>query len=155
MDLSLTMEHLTRWVGSSSSTFSQPFYRSSTSPDYPTREKIWKSWSCASNCQSCNANVTPIKPNRVEKITLAVLTARLKRTTHRSTNQLRDVIRIFQPEIILRWYRELVRRKEDQNDRTRTNTRSARLYPESREKVSARFHPILRDAIEIHHGFIF
>jgi len=98
---------------------------------------------------------SPIKPDRVEKITLAVLTARLKRTTHRSTNQLRDVIRIFQPEIILRWYRELVRRKKDQNDRTRTNTRSARDYPESREKVSARFHPILRDAIEIHHGFIF
>jgi hypothetical protein len=45
---------------------------------------------------------SPIKPNRVEKITLAVLTARLKRTTHRSANQLRDVIRIFQPETILR-----------------------------------------------------
>jgi hypothetical protein len=54
---------------------------------------------------------SPIKPNRVEKITLAVLTARLKRTTHRSANQLRDVIRIFQPETILRWHRELVRRK--------------------------------------------
>ena len=54
---------------------------------------------------------SPINPNRVEKITLAVLTARLKRTTHRSTNQLRDVIRIFQPETILRWHRELVRRK--------------------------------------------
>jgi len=54
---------------------------------------------------------SPIQPNRVEKITLAVLTARLKRTTHRSTNQLRDVIRIFQPETILRWHRELVRRK--------------------------------------------
>jgi hypothetical protein len=31
---------------------------------------------------------SPIKPNRVGKITLAVLTARRKRTTHRSTNQL-------------------------------------------------------------------
>jgi hypothetical protein len=54
---------------------------------------------------------SPLKPNRVEKITLAVLTARLKRTTPRSTNQLQDVIRIFQPETILRWHRELVRRK--------------------------------------------
>lgn len=54
---------------------------------------------------------SPIKPNRVEKITLAVLTARLKRITHRSSNQLRDIIRIFQPETILRWHRELVRRK--------------------------------------------
>jgi len=54
---------------------------------------------------------SPIKPSRVEKITLAVLTARLKRITHRSANQLRDMIRIFQPETILRWHRELVRRK--------------------------------------------
>ena len=54
---------------------------------------------------------SPIRPNRVEKITLAVLTARLKRITHRSANQLRDSIRIFQPETILRWHRELVRRK--------------------------------------------
>ena len=53
---------------------------------------------------------SPIQPNRVEKITLAVLTARLKRITHRSANQLRDIIRIFQPETILRWHRELVRR---------------------------------------------
>jgi len=54
---------------------------------------------------------SPIKLNRVEKITLAVLTARLKSITHRSANQLRDIIRIFQPETILRWHRELVRRK--------------------------------------------
>jgi len=53
----------------------------------------------------------PIKPNRVEKITLAVLTAALKRISHRSANQLRDVIRIFQPETVLRWHRELVRWK--------------------------------------------
>jgi putative transposase len=54
---------------------------------------------------------SPIKLNRVEKITLAVLTARLKSISHRSANQLRDVIRIFQSETILRWHRELVRRK--------------------------------------------
>jgi hypothetical protein len=54
---------------------------------------------------------SPIKPNHVEKITLAVLTTRLKRITHWSANQLRDVIRIFQPETILRWHCELVRRK--------------------------------------------
>lgn len=52
-----------------------------------------------------------INPKPVEKLTLAVLTARLKRITHRSSNQLRDVIRIFQPETVLRWHRELVRRK--------------------------------------------
>ena len=49
---------------------------------------------------------SPIQPNRVEKITLAVLAARLKRITHRSANQLRDIIRIFQPETILPCHRD-------------------------------------------------
>ena len=42
---------------------------------------------------------------------LAVLTTKIKRISHQSTNQLRESIRIFQPETILRWHRELVRRK--------------------------------------------
>ena len=54
---------------------------------------------------------TPLKPPRVEKLTLAVLVAKMKQGTHRSINQLRDLIRIFQPETVLRWQRELVRRK--------------------------------------------
>jgi putative transposase len=53
----------------------------------------------------------PIKPSKIEKLTLAVLTNKLKRTTHQTANQLRDVIRIFEPETVLRWHRELVRRK--------------------------------------------
>ena len=53
----------------------------------------------------------PLKPNRAEKLTLAVLTARLKLLTLRSANQLQTVIRIFQPETVLRWHQELVRRK--------------------------------------------
>ena len=53
----------------------------------------------------------PIKPNKIEKLTLGVLTNKLKRTTHQTANQLRDVIRIFQPETVLRWHRELVRKK--------------------------------------------
>ena len=44
-------------------------------------------------------------------MTLAILATKLKRTTHQTANQLRDVIRIFQPETVLRWHRELVRRK--------------------------------------------
>lgn len=52
-----------------------------------------------------------IKPNRAEKLFLAVLTARLKKATNRPASQLRDVIRICQPETVLRWHRELVRRK--------------------------------------------
>ena len=53
----------------------------------------------------------PIKPNRIEKMTLAVLANKIKQTSHQSTNKLRDVIRIFQPETVLRWHRELVRKK--------------------------------------------
>ena len=53
----------------------------------------------------------PVKPNRVEKMTLAVLTKKLKQSTNRSTGQLYDVIRIIKPETVIRWHRELVRRK--------------------------------------------
>lgn len=53
----------------------------------------------------------PIRPSRVEKLTLAVLTYKLKHVTNRTTNQLRGIIRIFQPETVLRWHRELVRKK--------------------------------------------
>jgi hypothetical protein len=72
--------------------------------------KIWKSLSYASSYPSCKCN-PPIKPRHAEKMTLAVLAAKLKEFTQRPTSQLQDVIRIFKPETILRWYGELVRRK--------------------------------------------
>ncbi len=53
----------------------------------------------------------PIKPSHAEKMTLAVLTTKLKEVTQRSASQLQDIIRIFKPETVLRWHRELVRRK--------------------------------------------
>ena len=53
----------------------------------------------------------PVKPNRAEKLTLAVLTKKLRQSTNHSARHLRDVIRIVQPETVLRWHRELVRRK--------------------------------------------
>ena len=53
----------------------------------------------------------PIKPTRTEKLILAVLVHKLKQQTHRSTQQLQEIVRIFQPETVLRWHRELVRRK--------------------------------------------
>jgi putative transposase len=53
----------------------------------------------------------PIKPSRIEKMTPAVLTTKLKNLTHRPTHQHRIVIHIFQPETVLRWHRELVRKK--------------------------------------------
>ena len=42
---------------------------------------------------------------------MAVLFAKLKQITSNPVNQLGVIIRIFQPETVLRWHRELVRRK--------------------------------------------
>ena len=53
----------------------------------------------------------PIRPNRAEKATLALLTAQLKQNTQRTIRQLGDVIRIVRPETVIRWHRELVRRR--------------------------------------------
>lgn len=53
----------------------------------------------------------PIKPNKVEKVTLAQLTAKLEKSSNRLIQQLGDVIRIVQPETVIRWHRELVHRK--------------------------------------------
>ena len=52
-----------------------------------------------------------IRLSKVEKLTVAVLAAKLKATTKQSTAGLRQVIRLFQPETVLKWHRELVRRK--------------------------------------------
>ena len=54
---------------------------------------------------------SPLKPSRAEKLTLAVLVARLKQCTQQPASQLGHIIRIFQPETVLRWHRDLVRRK--------------------------------------------
>ena len=53
----------------------------------------------------------PVRPSRIEKLTMAVVAAKLKATTKHSTAQLREVIRLFQPETVLKWHRDLVRRK--------------------------------------------
>ena len=58
-----------------------------------------------------NQDHQPVCATRFEKLTLAVIAARLKELTHRSTSQLGEFIRLFQPETVLGWHRELVRRK--------------------------------------------
>ena len=53
----------------------------------------------------------PMCPSRIEKLTLAVVTAKLKTVSQRSAAGLRDTLLLFQPETVLKWHRELVRRK--------------------------------------------
>ena len=53
----------------------------------------------------------PVKVSNAKKLALAVLTKKLKTVSNRSTSQLRNVVRIFQPETVFKWHRELVRRK--------------------------------------------
>ena len=52
-----------------------------------------------------------IKPNRIEKLTLAVLVSRLKQETNCSANHLRVTLRLFSPRTVFRWHQELVKRK--------------------------------------------
>lgn len=53
----------------------------------------------------------PLRLSRVEKLTLAVLLAQLKIRTGQTVHQLRQMMRIFQPETVLKWHRDMVRRK--------------------------------------------
>lgn len=53
----------------------------------------------------------PLRVSRAEKLILAVLTTKLKSITHRTTRQLHNVIRIFQPATVIRWHHEVVRLK--------------------------------------------
>jgi putative transposase len=52
-----------------------------------------------------------VRPSKEEKWSLAVLAAALKKRGRLTTNQLGSVIRIFKPETVIGWHRELVRRK--------------------------------------------
>src|SRR5476649_1112000 len=53
----------------------------------------------------------PLRISRVEKLTLAVLSSQLKAVTGWPVKQFGKVLRIFQPETVFKWHRELVRRK--------------------------------------------
>ena len=58
----------------------------------------------------------PVRANRVERMTLAVLAGRLKKQTNRPVNQFKNIIRLVQPETVFRWHRDLVRRKWTQEN---------------------------------------
>jgi putative transposase len=59
----------------------------------------------------------PVRANRAERMTLAVLANRLKQQTGRPANQFRQLIRLVQPETVFRWHRDLVRRKWTQENK--------------------------------------
>jgi len=74
----------------------------------------------------------PLHLSRAEKLTLAVLTAHLKSVTSWPMKQFSRVLRIFQPETVFKWHRELVRYKwtfpsRRQRGRPRTNRDIERL----------------------------
>jgi hypothetical protein len=65
----------------------------------------------------------PVRANRAERMTLAVLAGKLKHQTGRPAKQFQRLIRLVQPETVFRWHRDLVRRKwtqESQGKRGRT-----------------------------------
>jgi hypothetical protein len=53
----------------------------------------------------------PPRLTRSEKLALAVLTTKLKQVSRRSSHQLQPIVRLFKPETVLRWHRDLVARK--------------------------------------------
>ncbi len=53
----------------------------------------------------------PPRLSRWEKLTLAVLTAKLTHLTAGPRARLDQVLLLFKPETVLKWHRELVRRK--------------------------------------------
>jgi putative transposase len=74
----------------------------------------------------------PLHVSRAEKLTLAMLAAQLKSVTGWPVKQFGKVLRIFQPETVFKWHRELVRRKwtypsHRQRGRPRTNQEIERL----------------------------
>ena len=58
----------------------------------------------------------PVRANRAERMTLAVLAGKLKKQTNRPASQFRHIIRLVQPETVFRWHRNLVRCKWTQEN---------------------------------------
>ncbi len=86
----------------------------------------------------------PIKPNRAEKLTLAVLSANLKKQTKRPAKQFRSLIRIFQPETVFGWHRQLVKRKWTHPKKSKVGR------PPTTDKVKAL---VVRLALENYWGY--
>jgi putative transposase len=53
----------------------------------------------------------PVRASRVERLTLTMITVKLVSSGGRTVKQLRQVVRIFQPQTVLGWHRQLVKHK--------------------------------------------
>jgi putative transposase len=53
----------------------------------------------------------PLRVSRIERLTLAITTTKLKSVTHRTIAQLGELIRVFKPDTVIGWHRALVKRK--------------------------------------------
>jgi putative transposase len=53
----------------------------------------------------------PVRPSRVEKLLLALPAVHIKERTREGRKWLNDCILLFQPATVLKWHRELVKRK--------------------------------------------
>jgi hypothetical protein len=78
----------------------------------------------------------PIKVSKADKLTLAVLTYKLKKLSDRSASRLRNVVSIFQPETVLKWHCELVRRKWTQENPNRTDKIGYQAVPDDHSQCS-------------------
>ena len=56
-------------------------------------------------------NQSIIRPKREDKLFLTALVMHLKKRVGDQVKELGDILSIVQPETVLRWHRELVRRK--------------------------------------------
>ena len=61
----------------------------------------------------------PLRVSRAEKLPVAVRANKLKESTGQTANQMQHVIRIFRPETVFKWHRELVRWKWAHNPQGR------------------------------------
>jgi transposase InsO family protein len=53
----------------------------------------------------------PVRPSRVEKLLLALTAIRIRERTRKGRKRLKDSILLFKPATVLKWHRELVKRK--------------------------------------------
>jgi hypothetical protein len=68
----------------------------------------------------------PVRSSRIERLTITVVTTKLKSATGRTTAQLRQVIRVFRSETVLCRHRQLVRRIVKHRKRAK---QKSPLYP--------------------------